>query len=425
MESTKGFIWEEYYVFKNKIGNGSFSRVYKGIHVKTKELVAIKKINKLKLTQNLIDKFINEIELIKSLEHPNIVQLKNHYINDKYIILILEYCNGGTLKNLVCKDLSENEIRPILYQIISGLHYLDKKGIIHRDLKPDNILIHNDTNVKIIDFGFSIRDTTENELHSTICGTPLYMSPELLLGQLYNKKTDLWSIGIIAYELFHNKNPYGNPKSISELTHKIKNNKILYKSDISFYYLDLLKKLLDINPNNRITYEDLLKHPWFFSKLATKENEDIFPMDDVNTIKYLTYSEILHNFSQNSFDFCDLKNNILADNNLDNDIINSSVNIKKIKYKKIKDINILDENTDIKDINTNNNINNKIEKEKNTEPININFIENFYNTPDIERSEYIVNLPKQTHTSDSFLNVSLKFLKTFINISSFNTPNSL
>jgi serine/threonine protein kinase len=428
-DSKLGFIWNDYFIFKDEIGFGSFSKVYKVIHISKKETYALKKISKSRLNKTLIDKFMNEIELMKTLNHLNIVKLIDYYVNDKYIILILEYCNCGSLKNLLNKGLNENEIRPIVYQIVNGMYYLNKMGIIHRDLKPDNILLttnafSNEENlVKIIDFGFS---NNNSELYNTICGTPMYMSPEIIAGLKYNSKSDIWSLGIITYELFHNKHPYDNPKSLQQLNNNILNNKILYRNDISPYFLDLLHRLLEMNPTNRIDYDALLNHPWFFSKtlINNDQKDDIFFMELIgdssnstlnqnnsnkkiindfdkttyleDNVEYLSYSQIIQMKSTNTSN--SNSNSIL--NEFDYSL-NSSGSINKNqddnKKKEFKEIHILIEDYYHKpnnNENVENNFNNEI-----SSPNNYNW------------------------HSDSFLNIPLKIFRTIVG--NFNSPNSV
>lgn len=410
-DSKLGFIWNDYYVFKDEIGFGSFSKVYKAIHILKKETYALKRISKSRLNKTLIDKFMNEIELMKTLNHLNIVKLIDYYVNDKYIVIVLEYCNGGSLKNLLNKGLNENEIRPIVYQIVNGMYYLNKMGIIHRDLKPDNILLTtNDVSssasttvaaeqnlVKIIDFGFS---NNNKELYNTLCGTPMYMSPEIIAGLKYDSKSDLWSLGIITYELFHNKHPYDTPKSLQQLNHNILHNKILYRNDISPYFLDLLHRLLEMNPTNRIDYDSLLNHPWFFSKtlIHNDPSADIFFMElpvafkDDPELEYLSYSQIIQMKPTNTSN-CN-SDSILNefDYSIPSGISDTSGAASEENKQLACEIPIL--------------------------------IENYYEKP-TNNVEFISEISPPIHNwhSDSFLNIPLKIYKTLMG--NFNSPNSI
>ena len=214
----------KYYTIISKIGSGSYSKVYKAIDTETKTTVAMKIITTSKLNTSLVQRLSKEIEILKQLNHINIISLLNYSITDKHIYLIMELCNGGTIGDKIGKLTNEAQIKEIIKQIIDGMLYLQNKDILHRDIKPANILITTENIIKIIDFGFS-SDLKDSDMYSTICGTPMYMSPELLKCESYNKKTDLWSLGVITYELIHHKNPFGNPRNISQLLESIKNIK--------------------------------------------------------------------------------------------------------------------------------------------------------------------------------------------------------
>ena len=309
------------YIFKDKIGSGNYSTVYKGTDIQTLESVAIKKINKSKLPSVLISRFNKEIDILKLLNHTNIIKFKDCYIDEKYICIITEYCNGGSLKALIGSYNNEYDVRHIVKQIIEGIQYLDDVKIMHRDIKPDNILIGNDNIIKIIDFGFSV-EVKESDLYSTICGTPLYMSPELLQSKEYSKSSDLWSIGIIAYELFHHIHPFGTPKNIVELLGNIKQNKILYKSNISWNFLQFIDSLLQIEPSDRPLLENINNHSWFYlviSKINTHiDNDELFDMDDlsspVENIKLITRTEYenIHSYNDNDdFENIELSDSII------------------------------------------------------------------------------------------------------------------
>ena len=305
------------YIYKGQIGSGNYSKVYKAIDSNTCEFIAIKKINKTKLSSGLINRFTKEIDILKSINHNNIISIKDSIINDKHIFIITEYCNGGSLKDKINTIESENDVRTIIRQIVDGIVYLDNIGILHRDIKPDNILLTDESIVKIIDFGFSSNDKNI-DMYSTICGTPMYMSPELLQNKQYTKKSDIWSLGIIAYELFHHKHPFGTPKNIIELLDNINKNEILYKSNISSHLLDFIDSILKINPAERASLTTINNHPWFISKLKCNviDNDNIFHMDDDNTVYTIQYlskkqfidiNDDIHNDSSDDFEHIDIE----------------------------------------------------------------------------------------------------------------------
>ena len=189
----------KHYRLLDKIGKG-FSTVYSGYDTLKKESVAIKKIKLQGLKPRLLKYFENEIEIMKSCDHVNIIRLYDVIRSKKYIFLIFwnivvkeTYLNIYIIKSMT-RILSEN---------IRNIYVMDycifKKNIIHRDLKPQNILIHEDGILKIIDFGFA-KYSMQEDLSTTMCGSPLYMAPEILYNKEYSK-IDLWSLGIIMFEM--------------------------------------------------------------------------------------------------------------------------------------------------------------------------------------------------------------------------------
>ena len=243
----------DYYYYREPIGHGSFSIIYKGFIYKTQTPIAVKKITK------VIDKkyFLNEIETMKRLDHPNILKLYDVVYTREDTYLILEYCNGGDLQTYIKKKYTKYDSL-FLKEILGALEYIYKNNILHRDIKPQNILIHNHT-VKISDFGFA-KSFELDELMQTYCGSPLYMAPELIYGQDYNFKSDIWSLGVIVYELFTKKHPY--PVSTKE--ELIGLNKTGYNIDYSLVVNNYLRKfiemLLDVSPNNRIGWDAVFSY---------------------------------------------------------------------------------------------------------------------------------------------------------------------
>ena len=361
------------YIFKDKIGSGNYSTVYRGTDIITCETIAIKKINKTKLPSSLISRFNKEIEILKILNHKNIIKFKDCYIDEKYICIITEYCNGSCLKGLIGNYNNEYDVRHIIKQIIEGIQYLDDVKIIHRDIKPDNILIDHNNTVKIIDFGFSV-ETKESDLYSTICGTPLYMSPELLQSKEYSKSSELWSIGIIAYELFHHKHPFGTPKNIVELLGNIKKHKILYKSNISWHFLQFIDSLLQIEPSYRPLLETIHNNPWFSIFIAkhnsSADNDELFNMDD---------------------------------------LISPIDNIKLITREEYENINSCSDNDDFETIELSESIINNIPK---TQPISI--IGNHYKTKNIYEKPQTIDYMSPIVLSNKIIDYSTKVIKNII-----------
>lgn len=183
----------------------------------------------------------------------------------------MEYCESGDLRSILKKPIKEKYAQFYFCQLANGLKYLDKHSIIHRDMKPKNILLTANRKVlKICDFGFAKKDTTQYKptLHDTICGSPLYMAPEIMNHKLYNNQTDLWSIGMILYEMLYGFHPFAQCKSLTELKDKLYTNEIIIppigtkNKDVSKECIDLLTNLLQKRATTRITWKNFFDNPW-------------------------------------------------------------------------------------------------------------------------------------------------------------------
>jgi serine/threonine protein kinase len=279
MSQRNSGIKSKYEYESEPIGRGSYASVYIGYN-HNKQKVAIKKININKISSKLLHKFICEMELSQNLKHINIIETYETFRTANNIYIVMELCDGETLYEYIQKNMyninyveREKEVLNFVEQIKNGLEYLKNKNIIHRDLKPKNILIKNNGNqkiIKIVDFGFAkffensdINFDGYTDLTNTFCGTPLYMAPELLIENKYNIKADLWSVGVIMYEMLYGTVPYDKPKSINELSKMMKNNHITFPEIYSEICIDLMRLLLMIDPTERIDWDIFFSHPWF------------------------------------------------------------------------------------------------------------------------------------------------------------------
>lgn len=258
----------KYIYSTDSIGHGSYSTVYKGFNTETDQLVAVKIINKQKLSENLKIKIYEEISLLYDFRHPNIITLYDYTEDADNFYMVIEYCAGGDLSEYIRKKhITESLAKNFMCQLISALQYLHSKNIAHRDLKPHNVLLR-DGVIKLTDFNFA-KELFDNDLAKTLCGSPLYMAPEILNRQDYTNKADLWSLGLILYEMVYGFNPYQDACNILDLTAKIEACPIEYNNKVSDNCNDLLKKLLQKNPVQRINWKDLDKHQWFSSDNPT------------------------------------------------------------------------------------------------------------------------------------------------------------
>uniref|UniRef100_A0A1B6DXA2 Serine/threonine-protein kinase ULK3 n=1 Tax=Clastoptera arizonana TaxID=38151 RepID=A0A1B6DXA2_9HEMI len=271
----------EGYTGVEKIGTGSYSTVYKGYHKsKIHEPVAIKCVEKSKLSPTGKDNIVTEISLLKMLQHEYIVEMKDFTWDERFIYIIMEYCDGGDLSHFIRKrrKLPESVCQKFMQQLAVALKFLRSHNVCHLDLKPQNLLLVTKPSLtlKVGDFGFA-QFLSNETFQCTLRGSPLYMAPEMLIKRQYDAKVDLWSVGIIAYECLFGRAPYSS-SNIKELQEKIKSKadiEIPENSRVSNDCRDLLLKLLQHNPEDRISFEALFAHPFLdLEHLPTPESHD-------------------------------------------------------------------------------------------------------------------------------------------------------
>ena len=254
------------YIISEQIGIGTFSKVTKAFHTLTGETVAVKILDKSKIKDNIdIERISREIEILKSISHPNIAQLyeSNSTIHNFY--LIMEYIEGGDLCDYISKNLCLDEKTSCHFfrQLISVIEYLFDMGITHRDIKPENILLDaSQKNIKVIDFGMS-KVIDPNDIMFERVGTAYYIAPEVLEG-MYDEKCDIWSAGVILYILLCGY-PCFNGETDEKIYKQIKKKKYSFPSPewdvISDDAKNLIKKMLS-DAMERISAEEILKDPW-------------------------------------------------------------------------------------------------------------------------------------------------------------------
>ncbi|XP_010767311.1 serine/threonine-protein kinase ULK1-like isoform X2 [Notothenia coriiceps] len=275
---------------KDLIGHGAFAVVFRGRHKEKRDwVVAVKCINKKNLakSQSLLGK---EIKILKELKHENIVRLLDYQEMGGCVYLVMEYCNGGDLAEYLHSKgtLSEDTIRVFLHQIGQAMKVLQSKGILHRDLKPQNILLchpegrrssPNNTCLKIADFGFA-RHLQTNTMAATLCGSPMYMAPEVIMSQNYDAKADLWSIGTIVYQCLTGKAPF-HASTPQELRQFYESNSTLLPSipkETSSNLRHLLLGLLQRSNQKRISFDEFFHHPFLEISSSTKKCSPAAPV---------------------------------------------------------------------------------------------------------------------------------------------------
>ena len=258
------------YLIKESIGNGGFAKVYLGIHISTKEKVAIKIIDKEEIFYEEINKkrLLIEISILKKVRHKNIIKLYEIMETPQTIYLVMEYCNNGELFDYIVSKEKLNEKTACLFyqEIIDALSYLHSLNIVHRDIKPENILlnkINKNIDCKIIDFGIS-RSFESHELIKTPCGTASYAPPEMHNGELYNPiLSDIWSSGVLLFAMVCGYLPFDEDDEFQNIKNIIKGYYEFPDEELSTEVKDLINHLLDINPRTRYNIDQIKQHPWF------------------------------------------------------------------------------------------------------------------------------------------------------------------
>jgi serine/threonine protein kinase len=253
------------YVLVDQIGSGAYSTVWLGKNVVTNTNVAIKIIDAaLVTTTDAMTRFNREVALLKQLNHPFIASFFEMIQTDNAYFLIMEHAPDGTLQDYIKANgqIAESKAKKFFAQLLSVLDYLHNvKHIAHRDLKPANILLDRNSNIRVIDFGFSKQFTTETPEFHTTCGSPAYIAPEVIRGKAYTQAADIWSAGILLYTMVVGHNPH-QANDVKTLLKKVVCEEIAYPSFLSTGLQSLLKKMLQQNPAERARLETIKADPW-------------------------------------------------------------------------------------------------------------------------------------------------------------------
>lgn len=197
------------------------------------------------------------------MNHESIIKFYQFFQHNNEVFIVLEYAENGNLFNYIRKKTYQplpSKIRKMFWKICEGVEYIHRKGFIHRDLKPENILLDKNFNPKICDFGWSAG--VESTGRETFCGTYEYIPPEIFESEAYDQKVDVWSLGILLFEMFHKKSPFQD-KSIFKIYRKQIENKFSFKEDLGEAAKDLILAMLNTKANSRPTLSQVLRHAFF------------------------------------------------------------------------------------------------------------------------------------------------------------------
>ena len=293
IRETQGKFGDFYRIGK-ALGLGSFGEVRKCESKLTGTVRAVKILNKTSLKERDVLRFHYEIELLRELDHPNIIKVFEYFVDPEKIYIVTEICTGGELYEEINKrkgkGFTEDEAGAIIQQILSALNYCHANNIVHRDIKPENILIDTKKGdqVKLIDFGTAQKFTEGKKMTQTF-GTAYYIAPEVLTTS-YDEKCDIWSVGVIMYILLSGKPPFDGIDD-KEIIKRVKRGDILVNTiewkKKSRDAIDLLKKMLTKEPEKRIGAAEALAHPWLrkIGKQHVEKKEIINALTNLRNFK--------------------------------------------------------------------------------------------------------------------------------------------
>ncbi|ONK80268.1 uncharacterized protein A4U43_C01F15770 [Asparagus officinalis] len=285
----KGTILMQRFELGRVLGQGTFAKVYHARKLSSGQSVAIKVIDKEKILRvGMIDQIKREISVMRLVRHPNVVQLYEVMASKTKIYFVMEYVRGGELFNKVARGrLKEDAARKYFQQLIGAIDFCHSRGVYHRDLKPENLLLDENGNLKVSDFGLSALGESRRHdglLHTT-CGTPAYVAPEVINKKGYDgAKADVWSCGVVLFVLMAGFLPF-HDSNLMEMYRKISKGDFRCPQWLAPEVRRLLIRVLDPNPNTRITIAKLVENPWFKKGFKPAEPPRIQPVDSLGDIR--------------------------------------------------------------------------------------------------------------------------------------------
>uniref|UniRef100_A0A158R3W9 non-specific serine/threonine protein kinase n=1 Tax=Syphacia muris TaxID=451379 RepID=A0A158R3W9_9BILA len=269
------------YRLEKTLGKGQTGLVKTGKHCITGRKVAVKIVNKEKLSESVLQKVEREIAIMKLIEHPHVLHLYDVYENKKYLYLLLEHVSGGELFDYLVRKgrLMAKEARKFFRQIISALDFCHAHNICHRDLKPENLLLDERNNIKVADFGMASLQV-EGSMLETSCGSPHYACPEVIRGEKYDgRKADVWSCGVILYALLVGALPFDDD-NLRNLLEKVKKGVFHIPQFVPTECQTLLRGMIEVDPQKRYSLADVFRHPWVAGNSRTEPQLEL-PMAQV------------------------------------------------------------------------------------------------------------------------------------------------